>query len=386
MIKMVLNNNISTRKFITRPNPKGTFEDIEPNFGIIKGLHLDYLEFPAKIKKNAPNISEVSYSGKLFEEPKQAPPPPPESGTSIISTVNRETPGKKASESTSSESKHKEEDPYSNSSTSSEDQDENSFLNKFGATPDKKTPYKEKQTPSSEESSKKKKIPKYIKVPEVPPTVVEEETPEEPVKVLSDEEQYIQNEIERRTLIVALRKAKALNNIDIGDIPDDMDISSARILNETVKKQLSLESSISMNRIALVGLFLGIDQGCGFITDKMKGYFQYQMEIIKVYDSYLEAIGETNLTTMFQGLDPSLQLGGVISLTTAGFFLFQNYIGEDKVKGAKLIQSLFPGNSRIIEEMTEASKKVKENKARESHAKKKRGPTFSAVDVNKMEG
>lgn len=398
---MVLNNTISTRKFVTRPNPEGTFKDIQPNFGIIKGLHLDYLEFASKIKKGAPIIPEPTFSGKL-DEPKSHTPRPAIGTSIVVSQDDKKSEKSRSKESSRSRSRESvqevkpdkeashSEDPYGTSS-SSVDTEEDEFFNKFGNTPAKKSPtYKEtpvaKSEKSEEHSEEKKKRRKYMEIPK--PVEPELPPPEEPEPVqLTEEEQFIRDEIERRTNIVALRKAKVYKQLDLGDIPDDMDLQTTRILKATTDKQLSIESSISMNRFALVGLFMGIDKGCEMFTDKMKGYFQYQMEIINVYDSYLEAIGETNLTLMFQQLDPSVQLGGVVSLTTAGFFLFQNFIGEDKVKGAKLIQSLFPGKSKIIEEMTEASKKVKEDKQQteQPQKKKRRGPTFTAGDVNNMD-
>ena len=51
---------------------------------------------------------------------------------------------------------------------------------------------------------------------------------------------------------------------------------------------------------------------------------------------------------------------------------------DEKVKGSKIIQALFPGKGKLIEEMTQASKKVKEEKAEKKH----RGPTYTAGDVN----
>ena len=441
---MVLNNNVSTRKFVMKPNPAGTFKDIEPNFGIIKGLHLEYLEFASKIKKNAPVIPEPSYSGKLFDEPKYVPVPPTvgiaiqadektsPSGTHRKGVYDdrRETPHR---DENNDRSKRSYDDSYSSSSSSTNTQ-ENKFFDQFGATPDKKgastkgmsskgptskkgTSAHLKETPlsnngddsqgsrksrDSEKSSRhsrdeeshnnnhrqQQKSSKYI--PVLPP--VEAEPPP-----LTEDEQYLEDELERRENIRNLRKLKVAKNIDVGDVPDDLDLQTSRILVKAANKQVNVEQSVSLNRFALVGTFFGIDQGCGMFTDKMKGYFTYQMEIMKVYDDYLEAIGETNLSQIFQQLDPSLQLGGIVGLTTAGFFLFQNFIGEDKVKGAKLIQSLFPGNSKVIEEMTQASKKIKEEKrgegkkAKSSGDKtsgkkaKKRGPTFTAADIGNME-
>lgn len=151
-----------------------------------------------------------------------------------------------------------------------------------------------------------------------------------------------------------------------------------------------------MNRFALMGIFFGVDQGLSLMTDKMKGYLEFQLNCLQIYDPYLEAIGENSINSFLQALDPSLQLIGVICVSTGAFYIFQNFVGEDKVKGAKLIKSFFPSQAGVIDEITTASKKVKEGKEKEKSSskkeekrdekpKKRRGPTFTQADINNAE-
>lgn len=373
---MVNSNVISNRRFVMEPRPKGAWKDIQPNFGIIKGLHLEYLEFPSKIKKNAPIIPEPTYSGKAFDDPVK-PAPPPE-GERDDEEVESETHEK------SSSAKSARSGTSSSYGTSSEDDEEDNFLEKFGSTPEKKKgPAKEKSVDDEkqfEEEPAQPKIPKYV---------VLDKEPVEKEKEIDPQEQYILDEVERRTIIAALKKAQR-EGMDVGEIPDDLDLQTAKIVRETTSNIAKREGAISMNKFALMGIFLGIDQGVGFFSNKIKGYFEFQMQIINTYDSYLDAIGETSINTFFQQLDPSVQLLGFVSLTTGAFYVFQNFVGEDKLKGAKLIKAFFPGQAKVIDEITEASKKVKADKAKEtttekvSTTKKKRGPTFKADDVDNM--
>ena len=358
---MVANNTLSTRRFKPKQNPN-EWQDIKPNFGIIKGLHLEFLEFAHKIKKNAPLIPEPQYSGKAFDDPKEeSNPPPPSSMTPQPVKSAHQSPVLPKS--------------LSSSSSSSDDYEEDKdFLDKFGATPDKQNV---------------KKSSKYIPVPE-PEIQEEEEEPlpktKTPAKEIDPTEAYIQEEVERRSNIIALKKAK-LAGLDVGNIEDDMDLQTTRILRKTADGQASHNKSVSMNRFALMGIFLGVDQGFNIFTDKMKGYFQYQMDVMHIYDDYLDAIGESSINAYLQGLDPTLQLAGMICLTTGGFYIFQNFVGEDKVKGAKLIKSFFPAQAQTIDDITNASKKVKEEK-KQSEAeppKKRRGPSYKAEDINRAE-
>ena len=413
---MVLNNTLSTRRFKMKPLPNGSWDDIAPNFGMIKGLHLEYLEFGHKIKKNAPIIQEPTYSGKAFDEPKTSQkPPPPASDTGVPSKEPEKESKKSKSSSHSSETLRSEDDySYSDESKDESKDEENSkdknFLAKFGATPvasrsqtsshvtPMATPKRSKEERSSRKEEKERrssrkdeKIPKYINVEEaktdtVHAQIIEEEKEEDP------QETYIREEVERRMNIAALKKAKAAG-IEIGDnIDDDMDLQTTRIIRKTTDAQVSHNKSVSMNRFALMGIFLGVDQGFNFITDKMKGYFQYQMDIMHIYDEYLEAIGENSINTYLQSLDPSIQLIGMIGLTTGGFYIFQNFVGEDKVKGAKLIASFFPGQAKVIDEITNASKKAKEDKKQDKEEqsgnekpKKRRGPSYRPEDINVAE-
>jgi len=371
----MVGNTLSNRHFKMRTNPKGSsWEDIKPNFGILKGLHLEFLEFAHKIKKNAPLIPEPQYSGKAFDEPKDATPPPPPAGVQL--PVREQSPQRSVERSASKSA--------SSSSTASSDEyeegsDHKDFMDKFGATPEKQSGHKKTLVIE--------KPPKYIHVEEE--HTKQSIDPIEPEKKVVEEdptEIYIREEVERRSNIVALKKAK-LAGIDVGEIEDDMDLQTTRILRKTTDSQVSHSKSVSMNRFALMGIFLGVDQGFGMMTDKMKGYFQYQMDIMHIYDEYLDAIGESSLTTYLQQLDPSVQLIGMICLTSGGFYLFQNFVGEDKIKGAKLIKSFFPGQAQVIDDITNASKKVKEDKKAdepEKTVKKRRGPSFKPEDINQV--
>ncbi len=396
---MVVSNTASNRKFRMKPNPNGSWDNIHPNFGIIKGLHLDMLEFAHRIKKGAPLIPEPSYSGQAHIDPgKPVKPenlPPPDSGTKPAEHEPEKSNDPQGDD-------HSDDDYSSYSRSSSISVKNKDFLNKFGATPSGSR--SRSQTPSVSRSrsradtpvatpkpKKEEKVPKYINIEKVKEEHVEEKKKEE-----DPQEIFIREEVERRLNIAALKKARD-SGIDVGDINDDTDLATTRILRKTTDTQVSHNKSVSMNRFALMGIFLGVDQGASFITDKMKGYFQYQMDIMHIYDEYLEAIGESSITTYIQQLDPSIQLIGMIGLTTGGFYIFQNFVGEDKVKGAKLIASFFPGKAQIIEDITAASKKVKEEKKASSpekeekesppkeKSKKRRGPSYKPEDINRAE-
>jgi hypothetical protein len=350
---------ISTRKFKVVPNPNGTFKDIQPNFGIIKGLHLEYLEFPSKIKAKAPTIPEPSYSGKIEEEVSK--PPPPVTGTAQFVKVSvKESHSLKKTPQLSEEDiidEYEEED----------DTEAKEFYSKFASdTPTPKA--------SATEKKKEEKAPKFVQIPEV---VIEE--PE-----IDPQEQQIKDEVERRININALKKAKAAGKIP-DEITDDMDLQTTRILRATIDKERLLEESISMNKFGLMGLFFATDMAAGYMTEKMKGYFDFQMKIMDTYDPYLEAIGETSFSWYWQQLDPSLQLGGVVVLSSGAFFLLQNYIGEDKVRSARLLQTFFPGKADAIEKVAQASAEIKKEKASQAK-KKRRGPSYSAAEVNNMDG
>jgi len=373
--KMV--NPISHKKFIKESLSESPWKDIPPNFGIIKGLHLELIEFPHKIKKNAPNIPDPTYSGKAYEDPEPTQPPPdegrPADGSQIFDSA-----------------KDEESEIFERSGTASDDNeeefgvDELNFLDTFGATPQKK---EEAQINWEEEEEEKveKKIPKFVNI-EVPQTNEKEEEEE---KELDPTEIYIKEEVERLSNIKDLKKL-ALKGLDIGgEVSDSMDLQTSRIRLITAKKQVSAERSISMNKFGLMGLFLAIDQGSAMMTQSLKGYFQYQMEIIDIYDELLEEIGETQLNTLIQEFDPTIKLGGMVALTTAGFWVFQNYVAEDKVKGAALLKQFLTANQRdVLDKMTEASKNRKKEKDMEddtkSKKKKRRGPSFTADDVNAM--
>lgn len=341
--------NTVSRKYQIKPNPNGSWKDIKPNFGIIRGLHLDYLEFPEKIKKSAPTIAEPTFSGKVQED---TPAPPPPATQQQPEVVEEEIYIKSTKNSPEKEGEY-------------EESQDDELLNKFGESP-KASVQKLKETDV-------KKIPKFIQIP------TEKEKEPDP------NEQIIKDEVERRQNIIALKKAKRAG-IEIADeITDDMDLQTTRILRQTCDKQMAHNSSVSMNKFALAGGLFGLDQFFQIIApQKMKGYWEYQMDIIHIYDDYLEEIGETPINAFFQDLDPSIKLGGMITTSTAAYFILQNFVGEDKLKGAKLIKSFFPKQASVIDEITDASKKQKNEKT-EKPAKKRRGPTFKAEDVNVME-
>jgi hypothetical protein len=369
--------NVCLRKFIKKPLSDGAWKDIPPNFGIIKGLHLEYLEFPNKIKKNAPIIPEPVYSGKADDE-QVKPAPPPSSGGKKDKVPSKS----EDKEGTSSNEQDDDDDDEEEtlSSVNQPDEKELNFMDEFGATPQKKENHEMEweEEPHKEMSStpEKKALPKYVPVPKV------EEHEEE--KELDPTELYIREQVELRTNINDLKRLHE-KGIDIGSEYEKLngiDLQLSRILLETAKKSVSHKKSIDMNKFGLMGTFFAIDKGAGMMTDKMKGYFQYQMDIIHVYDDILEEMGETQINAILQDLDPTVKLVGLGAATTVGFYLLQNYIGEDKVKGAKLIQQFFPKQAKIIEEVTNASKKQKDEKV--SAKKKRRGPSYAAEDINKL--
>lgn len=379
-------NTMSHRKFVKQPLPDSSWKDIPPNFGIIKGLHLEYLEFPHKIKNNAPNIPDPTYSGKAYDDPAPSHPPP-DSGPAPDADSGEELFSR-------AEDSEVYERSHSGATKSSDDEDvfgadELDFLDTFGATPDKKNrepvdwEVEEDEKPSKEkekERSEQPRIPKFVNVAPPQPEQEEEEE-EDPTDV------YIREEVDRISNIKDLRKL-ASKGVDVGgEVTDDMDLQTTRIRLASAKKQVSTEKSISMNKFGLMGTFLAIDQGAGMMTDSMKGYFQYQMDIIDIYDDLLEEIGETQINAIIQEFDPTLKLGGMVALTTAGYWVFQNYVGEDKVKGAKLLKQFLTANqAKVLDEMTTASRKQKEQKGQENEdtkkKKKRRGPSYTADDVN----
>lgn len=371
---------MSHRKFIKRPLPESSWKDIPPNFGIIKGLNLEYLEFPHKIKRNAPIIPEPTYSGKAHDEPEVQPPPDigpvPDTEEHSILFEEESQVYERSERSERSGTKSSEEDVFG--------ADEINFLDEFGQTPDKKDRneinWEVEDEDVGQEEEQQPKMSKFVPVQVSQPPPVESES-EDPAEI------YIREELERRANIADLKKMKA-KGIEVGgDIMDDMDLQTSRIRILSAKKNVSTERSISMNRFGLMGAFLAIDQSASLMTDSMKGYFQFQMEIINTYDDILEEMGETQFNAMLQELDPNIKLGGMVCATTAAFWIFQNYVGEDKVKGAKLIKHFFPKQAQIIEDVTNASKKQKEiNKGKvPEKKKKKRGPSFTADDVNNLE-
>lgn len=375
---------MSTRRFKMVPNAnQSSWVDKPQEFGIIKGLHLEGLEFPSKIKKNAPIPLEPTFSGKTnienyhpqqpFTEPQKDP--------------RKESIKNPTKQSVKQSSKRSSSSSYSHSKRSAslhdeydDNEDDEDFLNKFGDdTASKK---------SSPPKIKKEPIPKYIPVPNIQIESNVDAKPQEE----DPTEKYIRDEVERRTNIAALKKAK-LSGIDVGEIDDDMTLEATRILRQIADKQVAHNSSVSMNKFALMGIFFGADQGLNWWTDKMKGYFEFQMKVMHIYDPYLEAIGENNINMIFQDLDPSFKLIGVAVASTGAFYVFQNYVGEDKVKGAKLIQAFFPGAGDIIEDITSASKEVKNDKKEEpkeekstseKKPKKRRGPSYKAEDIEKV--
>lgn len=128
-------NAISHRKFVKQPLSESPWKDIPPNFGIIKGLHLELLEFPHKIKKNAPIIPDPTYSGKAFDDPEQEPSPPDIGRAPDVENENN------VFESAEEESEIHERSNSGTGSSEEEDvfgADELDFLDTFGATPDKK--------------------------------------------------------------------------------------------------------------------------------------------------------------------------------------------------------------------------------------------------------
>lgn len=383
-------NTMSHKKFVKQPLTESSWKDIPPNFGIIKGLHLELLEFPHKIKKNAPIIPDPTYSGKAFDDPEPVHPPP-DSGPAPDCSPNSED---NVFKSAADESEIHERS-ISGTGSSEEDDifgaDEIDFLDTFGATPEKKNrdPIKWEVEEEKEErkEEKRERVPKFVNLEQ--PHVQQQSQQQEEEK---DEDEdptdiYIREEVERLSNIKDLRKM-ASKGIDIGgELSDTMDLQTTKIRLQTAKKQVSTEKSISMNKFGLMGTFLAIDQGAAVMTDSMRGYFQYQMEIIDIYDDLLEEIGETQLNAIIQDFDPTIKLGGLLTLTTAGFWVFQNYVAEDKVKGAKLLkQFLSPNQAKVLDDMTTASKKQKEeNKKDEPTPKKKRrGPSFKANDIDAM--
>lgn len=369
--------NVCLRKFIKKPLSDGAWKDIPPNFGIIKGLHLEYLEFPNKIKKNAPIIPEPTYSGKANDE--QFKPPPP---TSTLNEARGKASSKESEEkegTSSNDDEEEDDDEETLESINQPDEKELNFMDEFGATPQKKenNEMEWEEEPHKDVPPEKKPLPKYVPVPKV------EEQEEE--KEMDPTEIYIREQVELRTNINDLKRLHE-KGIDIGYEYDKLisiDLQLSRILLETAKKSVSHKKSIDMNKYGLMGVFFAIDKGSSIMTDKMKGYFQYQMDIIHIYDDLLEQIGENPLNAIIQDLDPTVKLVGLSAATTAGFYLLQNYVGEDKVKGAKLIQQFFPKQAKIIEEVTNASKKQKDAKA-SIPKKKRRGPSYAAEDINKM--
>ena len=137
--------------------------------------------------------------------------------------------------------------------------------------------------------------------------------------------------------------------------------------------------------MGLMAGFAVVDRGAASITDTFDGYFQYQMDIIDVYDDLLEEIGETPYNEYFQSFDPTAKLFAMLATTTGGYWLFQNYVAEDKVKGAAMLKRFLSADqSKVLDQMTAASKKQKDEKkdSPPKKAKKRRGPSYTATDVN----
>ena len=351
--------------------------DQQPRFGTIKGLHLKMLEFEEKIKKDAQLIPDPMYTGDAFrsesEDTEIVTPHSPDFGPSPLIVDE-------ASSEIFQEELHTGDVTRSSDDDTQEmDLEEMAFADQFGQSADSSSlKLAEKEATSKPTSSKYVRLPTEPLKPAPPP----------PKKEKTDEEKYIEEEVERRTLINALRKMKQ-SGLILEDIDSDMSLTQAQMLMTIAKQEQSEQRSISINKCALVAGFFGIDKAAGLFTDTMEGYLQFQEDIMHVYDPLLEEIGETDVTVAMQNIDPSLKLVGAIVASSVAFYASKN-TGIDQRQATNLIQVLFPKSKGMIAAMTNASERLKKEDASEESVKPKRkkkrrrGPSFKPDDIDQL--
>jgi len=357
-------------RFVEEQTDEPTWTLKPKNFGrFLPGLHLDMLELKHKLKPEAPIIPDSTYNGDAFT-PQEENHPLPDGGalpkqeveeTNFIIEEELESHSKSAADS---------------GGTKSDDEgitaEEEEILNRFADTPQKM------HAPDEESESPIEHVREHIQIPShTEPESVREDP--SPVYEEDDEDRYARELVEKRNTLKYLKE----NNIEFEDT-DSLKI--LRALKNAHEEELNKGQTLTLNRGLLMLMMYGASEGVEWMDPTLKGYLEYQMKLMPMYDEILNEFEDTQFAEIIMSLPPSAKLAGGIGLSSALFVAMKKYDIEDKLAQSKFLETMIPGYGKVVDNITKASRETKENQQEEPKEQKrrKRGPSVPAEDIRKM--
>lgn len=351
-------------RFVEEQTDEPTWTLKPKNFGrFLPGLHLDMLELKHKLKPEAPIIPDSTYNGDAFT-PQEENLPPPDGGAlpkqEVVETnfvIEEELESHSRSGADSGGTKSEDEGMTA---------EEEEILNRFADTPQKM------HAPDEESESHHEYVPEQEHIPN--PEPVREEP--SPVYEEDDEDRYARELVEKRNTLKYLKE----HNIEYEDT-DSLKI--LRALKKAHEDEIKNGQALTLNRGILMFMMYGASEGIEWMDPTLKGYLEYQMKLMPMYDEILEEFEDTQIAEIIMSLPPSAKLAGGIGLSSALFVAMKKYNIEDKLAQSKFLETMIPGYGRVVDNITRASRETKENQ-QEEPKRRKRGPSVPAEDIRKM--
>lgn len=358
-------------RFVEKPSDVPTWVIKKHNFGrFIPNLFLDMLEIKEKVKPGAPLVPDSTYQGNAFTE-EEPEPPLPEGGPApevedthkITLVVEDELESHTHDNGTRSD---EEEDDYNN--------DEIEILNRFGDNSEEHHHEEEESHKYvTHESEEVMSAPEPIYIPPPTQSKVREEDDQEDV--------YAREVVEKRMLLEYFKE----NKIDYEET------DSLRILREIKKakeKNESRKGALTLNRALLGVLMWGSSEGLEWWDDSLKGFLQYQMKLMHLYDGVLEEFDDVEIAQMIMDLPPFAKLTLGVAGSSALFVGMKKFGIEDKLRTSKFMETIIPGYGKAIDSVTKASEEVKrengEPLSQKPTRRKRRGPSLKPDEIRKM--
>lgn len=353
-------------RFVEEEAVEPTWAIKKPNFGrYIPNLFLDMIEIKRKLKPNAPLIPDSTYQGDAFTEPENFPPP--EGGPQP--EVHEEEHINLVVEEELESQSHAQFDGTQSDDGPDYTAEEMEVLDRFAETPPHRM-----DTP---EAVSMEDVPSERYIPTEIPMTTEEPEPEE-----DEEDRYARELVEKRVLISYLKK----HNIEFSDT-DSLKI--LRALKGAQEQEDKKSQCLTVNRMLLgFGMWMS-SEGMEWMDPELQGYLQYQMKLMPMYDSVLQEFEDMEIAQIITDLPPSAKLASGVAISSGLFVAMKKYNIEEKLKNSKFLETLIPGYGQAIDNMTRASREVKEERGETAEdeapkRRRRRGPSVKASEIPKM--
>lgn len=360
-------------RFVEKQINEPTWVIKKPDFGkFIPNLHLEMLEIKSKVKPNAPLIPDSTYQGNAFTEPEPEVPLP--DGGAMPDKVEPKITFVVEDELESHSHVHGKHDDGTHSSDDNDfTQDDLDIMDRFGATPEHK--HEEEDEPEAYVIQEDDDVPAHEHTYEEP----QEESPVEE----DEEDRYAREIVEKRNLLKFMNKHNiAFEETDSLKILRELKNS----YEEDELKEKKKEQSLGVNKFLLGCCMWGASEGMERYDEELKGFLQYQMKLMPMYDGVLEEFDEIEIAELIMDLPPVAKLGLLTVCSSGAFVAMKKFGWEEKLRNSRFLETVVPGYGKFIDQTTKASEEVKrENGEPESKRRRpRRGPSLSKDEIKKM--